>query len=68
MSNNPMKNYFEMKMFASVLGGFLIKRVWSGCHQGMEVNIGSGYGLVLSGKKSQTGPMLTKIYVAICRH
>ena len=33
-----------------------------------EVNFGSGKGLVPSGNKPLSEPMLTKIYVAIWRH
>ena len=32
-----------------------------------SVNIGSGNGMVPSGNKPLPGPMLTQIYIAICR-
>ena len=33
-----------------------------------QINLGSGYGLVLSGTKPLPEPMLTQIYVVIWRH
>ena len=33
----------------------------------MEINIGSGYGLVLSGNNPLPEPMLTQMYIAILR-